>query len=311
MLKITVLEKGGSERELYFDENEITIGRLQSNMVVLSRANVSKKHALITVENGKVFIKDLGSTNGTYVNGRRIVHQRELTPEDKVYIGDFTLRVNLISGKLESVVEPPPVPEETEDSRRATIAMTAIKEEPPARVEEKKVEEQKKIEKPQKVEEIEAIPVDIEVEVAPQEEPAQAVPSASEEKPPAKPQVRVQEPPKVQAKEPSPPPHVEPAQAKSQIEQAHRKEVSSAERSPYILAHHGGKPAGPANKYFACLREVSKVAQDEVFADVPGNKTDFSEQEWNDLSDKVFRLVEKLRREKVISSDIDPYALTQ
>jgi len=311
MLKITVLEKGGSERELYFDENEITIGRLQSNMVVLSRANVSKKHALITVENGKVFIKDLGSTNGTYVNGRRIVHQRELTPEDKVYIGDFTLRVNLISGKLESVVEPPPVPEETEDSRRATIAMTAIKEEPPARVEEKKVEEQKKIEKPQKVEEIEAIPVDIEVEVAPQEEPAQAVPSGREEKPPAQPQVQVQKPPKVQAKEPSPPPHVEPAQAKSQIEQAHRKEVSSAERSPYILAHHGGKPAGPANKSFACLREVSKFAQEEVFADVPGNKTDFSEQEWNDLSDKVFRLVEKLRREKVISSDIDPYALTQ
>jgi pilus assembly protein CpaF len=305
MLKITVLEKGGSERELYFDENEITIGRLQSNMVVLSKANVSKKHALITVENTKVFIKDLGSTNGTYVNGRRIVHQRELSPEDRVYIGDFTLRISIISGKAESVVEPPPVPEETEDSRRATIAMTALKEEAPARVKAKEAQEGKKIEEP------EAIPVDIEVEVAPQEEPAQAVPSAGQEKPPMQPQEQVQEPPLVQAKEPASSPPVELAQEKDEPAQASRQEGSGVERSPYIFGYHGEKTGGPTNRYFACLREVSKFAQEEVFADVPGNKSDFSEQEWNDLSDKVFRLVERLRREKVISSDIDPYTLTQ
>jgi len=305
MLKVTVFEKGGSEKELYFDENEITIGRLQSNMVVLSKANVSKKHALVTIEHGKVFIKDLGSTNGTYVNGRRIMHQRELAPEDKVYIGDFTLRFTLLSGKAESVVEPPPIPEEAEDARRATVAMTTIKEESPQRLEAKEIEEAKN------VEEIEAIPVEIEVASLPPEEFVHELTGPPEAKPSVQAHMEVKKTPLVEAKEPISPVFAEPAQEKVEPEQVHRKEVSSAERSPYILAYHGGKTTGPANKYYACLREVSKFAQEEVFADVPDSKTDWSEQEWNDLSEKVFNLVERLRRERVVSSDIDPYTLTQ
>ncbi|NJL14047.1 MAG: FHA domain-containing protein [Microscillaceae bacterium] len=50
----------------------MTIGRAANNDVAIPEQTVSSKHATITVQNGSFFINDLGSTNGTFVNGSRI-----------------------------------------------------------------------------------------------------------------------------------------------------------------------------------------------------------------------------------------------
>src|SRR4026209_2491925 len=89
MFSITVTEKGGDQRRLDFDKPEITIGRVQGNDVILPKGNVSKRHARIVLKDGKFIIVDLKSTNGTYVNGRKITSQLVVKDSDKIYIGDF------------------------------------------------------------------------------------------------------------------------------------------------------------------------------------------------------------------------------
>ncbi len=93
MFSIIVTEKGGEQRRLEFDKSEVTIGRVQGNDVILPKGNVSKRHARIVLKDGKFIIVDLKSTNGTYVNGRKITSPLVVKESDKVYIGDFILGV--------------------------------------------------------------------------------------------------------------------------------------------------------------------------------------------------------------------------
>jgi pilus assembly protein CpaF len=98
MFSITVTEKGGEQRRLDFDKPEITIGRVQGNDVILPKGNVSKRHARIVLKDGKFIIVDLKSTNGTYVNGRKITSPLVVKETDKIYIGDFILGVEEMGG---------------------------------------------------------------------------------------------------------------------------------------------------------------------------------------------------------------------
>jgi pilus assembly protein CpaF len=91
MMRFTVTERGGPIRRLEFEKAEINIGRVQGNDIILAKGNVSKRHARIAAEEGKLVLYDLKSTNGTYVNGRRITEPHVLKPSDKVYIGDFVI----------------------------------------------------------------------------------------------------------------------------------------------------------------------------------------------------------------------------
>ncbi len=89
--QIVITEKGQKPRTEAFDQPEITIGRVQGNDIVLPKGNISKRHSRIVLRDGKFIIVDLKSTNGTYVNGKRISAPQVLKEADKVYIGDFTL----------------------------------------------------------------------------------------------------------------------------------------------------------------------------------------------------------------------------
>src|SRR6266545_4635906 len=105
MFSITVTEKGGEQRRLDFDKPEITIGRVQGNDVILPKGNVSKRHARIVLKDGKFIIVDLKSTNGTYVNGRKITSPLVVKDSDKIYIGDFIVGVD--EAASETTTSPP------------------------------------------------------------------------------------------------------------------------------------------------------------------------------------------------------------
>ena len=70
-------------------ENEISIGRSSVCEIVLNDdATVSRRHAVITMIGGDFYLQDLGSRNGTVVNGEIVKNTRmKLKPEDKVSIG--------------------------------------------------------------------------------------------------------------------------------------------------------------------------------------------------------------------------------
>jgi pilus assembly protein CpaF len=108
MFSITVTEKGGEQRRLDFDKPEITIGRVQGNDVILPKGNVSKRHARIVLKDGKFIIVDLKSTNGTYVNGRKITSPLVVKETDKIYIGDFILGVEEMGAQAARGPEPAP-----------------------------------------------------------------------------------------------------------------------------------------------------------------------------------------------------------
>lgn len=67
----------------------ITVGRDASNDKQLSYGVISHRHCeLIIQDDGKFFIRDFGSTNGTFINGRRITGQQQLKPGDKVVLAN-------------------------------------------------------------------------------------------------------------------------------------------------------------------------------------------------------------------------------
>lgn len=95
---ITITEKGGKPRVESFEQGEVTIGRVSGNDIVLAKGNISKRHSRIVLRDDKFVIVDLKSTNGTYVNGKRITGPQVLRELDKVYIGDYILTLDSGNG---------------------------------------------------------------------------------------------------------------------------------------------------------------------------------------------------------------------
>jgi pilus assembly protein CpaF len=90
---VILTERGGPTQRLDFDSEEITVGRVDENDICLPKGNISKKHTKIVVKDGKIIVLDLKSTNGTYVNGKKLAGPQVIQPSDTVYIGDFILNV--------------------------------------------------------------------------------------------------------------------------------------------------------------------------------------------------------------------------
>lgn len=70
------------------DGDQIVIGRDSSSGIAINDAEVSRKHARLNFNGGKYVIEDLGSTNGTFVNGQRLVSAVVLKSGDVVSLGE-------------------------------------------------------------------------------------------------------------------------------------------------------------------------------------------------------------------------------
>jgi len=96
---VVIHEKGGAERREVFEATEISVGRVQGNDLMLPKGNVSKRHARLLYRDGRFIVTDLNSTNGTYVNRRRITQATIVREGDRIYVGDFVLRIELPAGE--------------------------------------------------------------------------------------------------------------------------------------------------------------------------------------------------------------------
>jgi hypothetical protein len=72
---------------------ELVIGRSARCDVVLTNSSVSRRHARLTQRDGCWILRDLDSTNGSYLNGRP-VGRCELRPGDRLLLGEAALRVD-------------------------------------------------------------------------------------------------------------------------------------------------------------------------------------------------------------------------
>jgi pilus assembly protein CpaF len=129
MIKLTLTEKGGEPKLLTFDKDEITIGRVSGNDIVLAKGNVSKRHSKLAVRGGQIEVSDLKSTNGTFVNGRKIGGPTLLGASDRIYVGDFLIGIEGLDGAERSstsaarrLAPPPPPPPRSRSSASSSAS---------------------------------------------------------------------------------------------------------------------------------------------------------------------------------------------
>lgn len=89
-ITMIVLEDGAEIDRIQITKAPVTIGRMSSNDVVLSDHNVSRKHAELRNEGGRWLVIDLGSTNGTSVNGK-LAREHPLESGDRITFGSTEL----------------------------------------------------------------------------------------------------------------------------------------------------------------------------------------------------------------------------
>jgi len=82
--------------------DELTIGRDSKNEIVVDLDNVSRKHARVAAREGKCFVSDLGSTNGTYLNDQEILHETPLRNGDLIKVGGSIFKF-LYGGNVEQL----------------------------------------------------------------------------------------------------------------------------------------------------------------------------------------------------------------
>ncbi len=120
-----LIARGNSEgQQFVVVQPVVRIGRDDDNDVVLSDSGVSRQHTRIFDKNGRPFVEDLGSSNGTLLNGERVVLPRELRSGDALAIGSALInfveleedkRPGLVPGFGKAGMLPPPPARTDED----------------------------------------------------------------------------------------------------------------------------------------------------------------------------------------------------
>lgn len=87
------LQPQDSLRHLPIDEPEFVVGRKAGNSIQLQFNTVSGRHAQLNVRSGRLYLTDLGSTNGTYVNGKRVTDEVAINEEDLIHFAEAPFRV--------------------------------------------------------------------------------------------------------------------------------------------------------------------------------------------------------------------------
>ncbi len=151
MHKLLIEDDEGKTVAVPLIREEITIGRSDGNTIRLTEQNVSRRHARLTLRNGVLRIEDLGSYNGTSLNGSALSGVASLKDGDVILIGDYRLGIQedrtsqgaVASTSPEGAAAAPPV-EEAMDGQptipigtmlaQAAMAAPTAFSEPPGRL---------------------------------------------------------------------------------------------------------------------------------------------------------------------------------
>ncbi len=101
-VKLIVLSGKKPGQEIPVQGSEFLVGRAPECKLRPNSDMVSRRHCMIAMGDGRVTIRDLGSRNGTLVNGEKIAGEQELRTGDKIKVGPLEFEVHLstsVSGK--------------------------------------------------------------------------------------------------------------------------------------------------------------------------------------------------------------------
>lgn len=91
--QLRVIEPPGLRGQAYPLDEEVTLGRAGGCQVPLEDAYASQMHARVFHRDGRWYVEDLGSTNGTYLNRRRVAGPMVMKRRDRIQIGNTVLEL--------------------------------------------------------------------------------------------------------------------------------------------------------------------------------------------------------------------------
>lgn len=107
--QLVVLRGRSATTALKLGDTATTAGRGEDCQLRIKSSQVSRRHCQFFEKNGMLLVKDLGSSNGTYLNGKKIETQRVLEPGDELAIGPVKLRVEKV-GQAAGAAKPASAP---------------------------------------------------------------------------------------------------------------------------------------------------------------------------------------------------------
>jgi pSer/pThr/pTyr-binding forkhead associated (FHA) protein len=94
-VKLKVLSGSSAGRELKIPSEEFLIGRSDACQLRPKSDSISRKHCILRVREGRLFAEDLGSRNGTFVDGQRLTEETELQHGNMLRLGRLEFEVVL------------------------------------------------------------------------------------------------------------------------------------------------------------------------------------------------------------------------
>ena len=93
MFKLVVLSEGQTGRSYELKVDKTTIGRVDDNTFSIAEPSISSHHCEVFLQGNDVLVKDLGSTNGTFINGQKIT-EGSLKPGQILRLGQIEVRLD-------------------------------------------------------------------------------------------------------------------------------------------------------------------------------------------------------------------------
>ncbi|HXB60625.1 MAG TPA: FHA domain-containing protein, partial [Candidatus Acidoferrales bacterium] len=94
MAKLVVLTQSMAGRSCDLASERTTIGRVEENNFQISEPSVSSRHCEILLRGNDIVVRDLGSTNGTFINGEKITGEGVLKPGQTLRLGNVELKLD-------------------------------------------------------------------------------------------------------------------------------------------------------------------------------------------------------------------------
>src|SRR6267154_2616963 len=93
MAKLVVLSAGMNGRTHELNVDKTTIGRVEDNTFQIAQPSVSSHHCEVLLRGNEVVIKDLNSTNGTFINNQQVNGEAVLKPGQTLRLGQVDIRL--------------------------------------------------------------------------------------------------------------------------------------------------------------------------------------------------------------------------
>ncbi len=114
MASVTVIFAGQEQKTFELDKPRMVVGREPTCEIHIDNLGISRSHCAFVMKDEAYILQDLGSSNGTYVNGRKVT-EHFLNDSDEIIIGKYTLRFRNTkqanAAPAPTAVEPAAVPD--------------------------------------------------------------------------------------------------------------------------------------------------------------------------------------------------------